>query len=89
MRSQRSSHAPDPPRNKRGQSGADPGTYIGRQPERATETIPGGIGPKDQRVSAVSTQPGAASPEDPTPAAGHRDGENTDDDTVREAGQNR
>ena len=30
-------------------------------PERATETIPGGLGPKDERVSAVATQPDGAS----------------------------
>ena len=66
----------------------DPGSYIGRQPERATETIPGGVGPKDQRVSAVATQTGAAPPEDGTPR-GHREGGAADDDRVKEAGQNR
>jgi hypothetical protein len=63
-------------------------------PERATETIPGGVGPRDVRVSAVATQPapergntppsgGGATPD------GHREGENATDDRVREAGQNR
>jgi hypothetical protein len=65
----------------------DPGSFIGRLPERATESIPGGIGPKDERVSAVDSRPG------PRPApgspAGHREGPPADDDAVREAGQDR
>ena len=72
----------------------DPGAYIGRLPERATETIPGGIGPGDVRVSAVATQPGPVRGQAPgegagAPPAGHREGENASDDRVREAGQNR
>lgn len=72
----------------------DAGAYIGRMPERATETIPGGLGPKDERVSAVATQPapvrGAAPAADAgQPPEGHREGENATDDRVREAGQNR
>lgn len=38
-------------------SNLDPGAYIGRKPERIAETIPGGVGPADRRVSAVATQP--------------------------------
>ena len=75
--------------------GRDAGAYIGRQPERATETIPGGIGAKDERVSAVATQPGPV--RGPTPAAaddrnmpeGHREPAIDRDDTRREAGENR
>ena len=72
----------------------DAGAYIGRLPERATETIPGGVGPKDVRVSAVATQPGPVRGQAPgegegSPPAGHREGENATDDRVREAGQNR
>ena len=72
----------------------DAGAYIGRLPERATETIPGGLGPEDVRVSAVATQPGpvrgqAPGEGDGSPPAGHREGENATDDRVREAGQNR
>jgi hypothetical protein len=66
----------------------DPGAYIGRMPERATETIPGGVGHKDRRVSATDTQPGAESPDRDQPQ-GHREGERSTDDTVREAGQSR
>jgi hypothetical protein len=72
----------------------DPGAYIGRMPERATETIPGGVGPKDERVSALATQrtpvrgPGPAA-DSGQPPEGHREGENATDDRVREAGQNR
>ena len=70
-----------------GQDDTDPGAYIGREPERASETIPGGLDPRDERVAAHSTQTsggeGLASP--PT---GHRQGERASDDDVREAGQN-
>lgn len=66
---------------------ADAGTYIGRLPERAADTIPGGLSRKDERVSAVDTQTGAKSPEPETPE-GHREGEQASDDTIREAGQN-
>jgi hypothetical protein len=81
--------------SKRGRTeGEDAGAYIGHEPERGTETIPGGLGPKDQRVAAVSSQPG---PEvgDPTrdpangwtpPPEGHRQAERVDDDRLREAG---
>jgi len=72
----------------------DPGAYIGRMPERATETIPGGLGPKDQRVAAVATQPAPVREETPPSEAGsqsegHRETEAATDDRVREAGQNR
>ncbi len=74
--------------------GHDAGAYIGRMPERATETIPGGVGPKDVRVSAVATQPGPVRGDVPgtgegAPPEGHREGANATDDRVREAGQNR
>jgi len=71
----------------------DAGAYIGRMPERATETIPGGLGPKDQRVSAVATQPapvrGDTAVDSGTPPGGHRESGTASDDTKREAGQNR
>jgi hypothetical protein len=58
-------------------------------PERSTETIPGGVGRKDRRVSAVASQPGPASPEATPVPEGHREGANANDDTIREAGQDR
>jgi hypothetical protein len=72
----------------------DPGAYIGRKPERATETIPGGLGRKDQRVAAVATQPAPVRDEVPpseagSPPEGHREAETATDDRVREAGQSR
>jgi hypothetical protein len=72
----------------------DPGAYIGRLPERATETIPGGVGPQDERVSAVGTQPGPVRGMTPeaergAPPEGHREAGVDRDDTQREAGQNR
>ena len=66
----------------------DPGGFIGRKPERVAETIPGGLGPKDERAAAGATQPGPWSPHRGTPE-GHREGQPADDDTVREAGQDR
>jgi hypothetical protein len=79
---------------------ADPGAYIGRFPERAEETIPGGIGPDDERIAAHSTQgtgagrpdvrgqPADAADAGDTPA-GHRDGAPASDDDVRDAGLRR
>ena len=68
------------------QAKPDPGQYIGRKPERAAETIPGGVRPDDERVAAHSTQSGPTSPLEPS---GHREGEPADDHRVREAGQDR
>ena len=36
----------------------DAGAYIGREPELASETIPGGVRPDDERVAAGDTQTG-------------------------------
>jgi len=36
----------------------DPGAYIGHAPERESETIPGGVGKRDERTSAYDSQPG-------------------------------
>jgi len=92
----RSRNDPDPrtTRNGRAEQPRDAGAYIGRMPERATETIPGGVGPKDVRVAAVATQPAPVRGETPVdvggaPPEGHREGANATDDAVREAGQNR
>ena len=69
-------------------STTDPGSFIGRKPERVAETIPGGLGPKDERAAAVASQPGPASPDADGPG-GHREGSPASDDNVREAGQDR
>jgi hypothetical protein len=59
----------------------DPGAYIGQEPELASERIPGGVKPEDDRVAYTSSQraadgePGTDDPADP-PA-------------TEEAGQNR
>jgi hypothetical protein len=81
---------PDPRRND--QSSRDPGAFIGRMPERATETIPGGIGRRDRRVSGVASQPAPVRGPAPevtrgdTPG-GHREGDQGED-VRREAGEN-
>ncbi|HEV8516793.1 MAG TPA: hypothetical protein VGQ47_04030 [Candidatus Limnocylindrales bacterium] len=77
-----------------GEPRADPGAYVGHEPEWAADTIPGGVGPKDERVAASATRSsgeGAAAHrverrEEPS---GHREGPKATDDDVREAGQNR
>ena len=62
-------------------------------PERATETIPGGVGRKDVRVAATGSQPGPVQgdtrADSGPPPEGHREGAPATDDAVREAGQNR
>lgn len=71
----------------------DAGAYIGHEPERATETIPGGVGRDHERVAAGDTQgTGVGRPDVRGQPAdepeGHRfTGSGTD--TLREAGQNR
>ena len=70
----------------------DPGAYIGHEPEFEEETIPGGVGPKDERVSAVDTQStgvGSAQRRETSPdrpPEGHREGSHVSDDDVRRAG---
>lgn len=64
----------------------DAGAYIGRKPEFAAETIPGGVQPDDERVAAGQTQTGEGGG-DESPPSGHREGAAATDDTVREAGQ--
>jgi hypothetical protein len=70
----------------------DPGAYIGHEPEFEAETIPGGIGRKDERVSAVDTQStgvGAHDKRETEPDAtpeGHREASKASD--IRRAGSN-
>jgi len=53
------------PRQSDDERTIDPGGYVGSEPEREAETIPGGVGPKDQRTSASDSRPGAdGEPED-------------------------
>jgi hypothetical protein len=74
----------------------DPGAYIGRKPEFAAETIPGGVGPDDERVSAGDTQSSGAGATDRRVQGreneaphGHREGPQAGDADVREAGKDR
>jgi hypothetical protein len=60
----------------------DAGAYIGREPELAAETIPGGVKPGDERVAATASESsGEGSAErrvqggDDEWPKGHRDGE--------------
>ena len=84
----RNDDAPRKPEPRR-----DAGAYIGRMPERASETTPGGLGRRDERVAAVATQPapvrGDTRADAGTPPEGHREPGMATDDTTREAGQSR
>jgi hypothetical protein len=75
-------------RDRTEQPAEDPGAYIGRKPERVEETIPGGLGRKDERAAASNSQPGPPAA-DEAPPTGHREGRPAGDDLVREAGQDR
>lgn len=66
----------------------DPGAYVGRMKERQAETIPGGVGPDDERIAAYASRGEDAIEDDATPE-GHREAESAGDDQVREAGQDR
>ena len=35
----------------------DPGAYVGNEPELEGETLPGGVGPEDERTSANAPRP--------------------------------
>ena len=62
----------------------DAGAFVGSQPERQAETIPGGVRRADERISANSSQ-ATGTVDEPEPT-GHRDGPGVD---RREAGQDR
>ena len=66
--------------------GLDPGAFIGHEPERQAETIPGGIDSSDERIAAHSTRSGQAT--DADDPGGHRETD-ADDAVRREAGQDR
>jgi hypothetical protein len=72
--------------------GLDPGAFVGSEPERQATTIPGGVSPRDERISAVASRvgdPPDPDPEESEPPAGHREAIPASDEVVREAGQNR
>ena len=58
----------------------DPGAFIGHEPEREEESIPGGSKPGDERVAAHDAAPGVSGEPDP-------DETKTEFDRHREAGQ--
>jgi hypothetical protein len=64
------------------------GAFIGHEPEREAETIPGGVRRDDERIAANSSASGRVTSDDSTPE-GHREGRAADDDLIREAGENR
>jgi hypothetical protein len=76
-----------------GEGEPDAGAFIGREPEFAAETIPGGVQQRDERVAAEDSQSsgvGAADEraqgrEDAWPAD-HRRGDDVSDDDVRRSG---
>jgi hypothetical protein len=64
----------------------DPGAFIGQEPEREEETIPGGVKPGDERVAAHDAAPGVRGEPD---APADVDRPQTEMDRQREAGQDR
>ena len=68
--------AHDPLEDPTRREGLDPGAFVGNRRERQAATIPGGVGPDDERIAAHSTQVGDG-------------GVDTPDDIRREAGQDR
>ena len=62
----------------------DPGAFIGQQPEREAESIPGGVKPGDERVAAHDAAPGV--PGEPDTNANGTDQQSTEFDRHREAG---
>ena len=55
--------AQDPERSRPGaepenRDDLDAGAFIGSEPELASDTLPGGVQPADERVAANATQPG-------------------------------
>jgi hypothetical protein len=73
---------------------ADPGAYIGHEPELAADRLPEPLGPDDERVAAHSTQgTGVGRPDERgqpgDQPSGHALGDRVSDDDVREAGQDR
>lgn len=71
----------------------DAGAFVGHEPEREAETIPGGVQPADERVSANDSQSSGTGALDrrlqEPEVQGHRYGTRVDDDQIREAGENR
>jgi hypothetical protein len=73
---------------------ADPGAFLGRGREFAAESIPGGVGRADERIAGVATQSTGAGARGAVPSdegwtdapAGHREGRDADDDSLREKG---
>ena len=45
----------------------DPGAYIGHEPEREAESIPGGVKPGDERIAAHSSRTGVDGEPDVAP----------------------
>ena len=58
----------------------DPGAFVGQEPERKAEPIPGGVKPGDERVAAHDAAPGVAGEPDAEP-------QKSEFDRFREAGK--
>lgn len=76
-----------------GEQPADPGAYLGSQPELGQESIEGGVQRDDERIAGEATQSTgpagrAANPDEGWRDApeGHREGRGADDDLIRRKG---
>ncbi len=86
-------HDESAPGQQRAPDEPDAGAYIGREPEFAAETIPGGVQPRDERVAGEASQSsgtGAAAERlqgrDDAWPRGHRRGKDVNDADLRRAG---
>ena len=84
------------PEQDQRESELDQGAYIGHEPELAAETIPGGVGPDDERVAGYASRSSGTGREDQRVEGrddewpqghSHRSPGRDDDDTIRDAGQ--
>ncbi|HSH21972.1 MAG TPA: hypothetical protein VK992_05135 [Candidatus Caenarcaniphilales bacterium] len=71
----------------------DPGAYLGSKPELASDSIPGGVQRKDERIAGEATQSLGPAKRGANPdegwqdgPEGHRQGRSADDDMLRAKG---
>ena len=64
------------------------GAWIGQHPDANTEKVREQLDVGAERVAVTNNETGA-SPGDPGPPQGHREGDQAGDDDVRRAGENR
>ena len=64
------------------------GAWIGQHPDENTKKVRKGLDDGAERVAVTNNESGD-SPADDAPPRGHREGDQADDDDIRNAGENR